>query len=114
MPKEDNIVSFVRIKDEANVRLPQCIEEVLGGVKEYSQSKVEEWTNSLGQAVLDKMQELSSNFKYVINITLMEKKGAGMHTSSATFWDPVCDASTTYRWENKALVCIVQVFGLGM
>ena len=45
---------------------------------------------------------------------LMEKKGAGFHTSSSTFWDPESDAGTSYRWENKALICVVQVFGIGM
>jgi len=44
----------------------------------------------------------------------MEKKGAGFHTSSSTFWDPESDAGTSYRWENKALICVVQVFGIGM
>ena len=48
------------------------------------------------------------------NRGLMEKKGAGFHTSSSTFWDPESDAGTSYRWENKALICVVQVFGIGM
>ncbi|CAL1159372.1 unnamed protein product [Cladocopium goreaui] len=114
MPREDTMTSFGRIKDEVNVRLPQCIEEVLGPVKEYNPKQVEEWCNSLGAAVLEKVQELSGNFKYIVNISLMEKKGAGFHTSSSTFWDPESDAGTSYRWENKALICVVQVFGIGM
>ncbi|CAJ1379254.1 unnamed protein product [Effrenium voratum] len=97
MPREDTITSFARIKDEVNVRLPQCIEQVLGPVKEYNPKQVEEWCNSLGSVVLEKMQELSGNFKYIVNISLMEKKGAGFHTSSSTFWDPESDAATTYR-----------------
>ncbi|CAK9082843.1 Dynein light chain Tctex-type (TCTEX-1 protein homolog) [Durusdinium trenchii] len=76
--------------------------------------RVEEWCNSLGALVLEKLQELSGNFKYIVNISLMEKKGAGFHTSSSTFWDPESDSATSYRWENKALTCVVQVFGIGM
>ena len=156
MPGEDTMTSFGRIKDEVNVRLPQCIEEVLGPVKEYNPKLVEEWCNTLGAAVLEKVQELSGNFKYIVNISfldkaffginsqrgqfwrtlfvvsqnnsevvapkvlanlppgLMEKKGAGFHTSSSTLWDPESDAGTSYRWENKALICVVQVFGIGM
>ena len=71
------MTSFARIKDEVNVRLPQCIEHVLGPVKEYNVkqvwpmstsrgcAQVEEWCNSLGSLVLEKMQELSGNFKYI-------------------------------------------------
>ena len=119
-------------------------------MKEYNPKQVEEWCNSLGpealgkvleksaglgafwvfrSVVLEKMQELSGNFKlgpptfvylrsghsarYIVNISLMEKKGAGFHTrqivcvgvgvgreqfcSSSTFWDPESDAATTYR-----------------
>ncbi|CAE8729737.1 unnamed protein product [Polarella glacialis] len=114
MPKEDDVTQFGRIKDEVNVRLPQCIEQVLGQVKEYNAKQVDEWSEQLGQGVLEKLQELSGNFKYIVNISLMEKKGAGFHTSSAVFWDPESDAAVSYRWENKALVCVVQVFGVGM
>lgn len=65
----DAMTSFARIKDEVNVRLPQCIEEVLGPVKEYNPKQVEEWCNTLGAAVLEKVQELSGNFKYIVNIS---------------------------------------------
>ena len=34
------MTSFARIKDEVNVRLPQCIEHVLGPVKEYNPKQV--------------------------------------------------------------------------
>ena len=72
MPREDTMTSFGRIKDEVNVRLPQCIEEVLGPVKEYNPKQVVEWCNSLGAAVLEKVQELSGNFKYIVNISPLD------------------------------------------
>lgn len=42
---------------------------------------------------------------------MMEKKGAGFHTSSSTFWDPESDSATSYRWENKARTGLGLAFG---
>eukprot|EP00440_Ansanella_granifera_P066419 gb/GFBE01072039.1/.p1 GENE.gb/GFBE01072039.1/~~gb/GFBE01072039.1/.p1 ORF type:complete len:116 (+),score=36.00 gb/GFBE01072039.1/:1-348(+) len=115
MAKEaDSITQFAKIKQEVDLRIPQCIEKVLGSVKEYSHKQVDEWTGTVGESVLEMLQSLSVNFKYIVNVSVLEKKGAGFHTSSATFWDAECDAATTCRWDNKAVFCIVQVFGIGM
>eukprot|EP00933_Yihiella_yeosuensis_P030134 TRINITY_DN23808_c0_g1_i1.p1 TRINITY_DN23808_c0_g1~~TRINITY_DN23808_c0_g1_i1.p1 ORF type:complete len:115 (+),score=21.01 TRINITY_DN23808_c0_g1_i1:110-454(+) len=114
MPKEDDATCFSKLKEEVTVRLPQCIEHVLGQAKEYNQKFVDDWSETLGQHVLETLQSLSANFKYIVNVAIMEKKGAGFHTSTATFWDPESDAAVSYRWENKAMVAIVQVYGVGM
>mmetsp|Transcript_16057 Transcript_16057/g.48391 ORF Transcript_16057/g.48391 Transcript_16057/m.48391 type:complete len:115 (-) Transcript_16057:56-400(-) len=114
MPKEDEETSFPKLKEEVTLQLPQLIERVLGKVPEYHAKQVEEWNEMIGQAVLEKLQETSGNFKYIVNTSIMEKKGAGLHTSSATFWDPETDGAVSYRWENKAMVCIVQVWGIGI
>ena len=42
------MTAAVAISLQVNVRLPQCIEEVLGPVKDYNPKQVEEWCNSLG------------------------------------------------------------------
>mmetsp|Transcript_39846 Transcript_39846/g.70053 ORF Transcript_39846/g.70053 Transcript_39846/m.70053 type:complete len:114 (-) Transcript_39846:72-413(-) len=113
MPK-DEVVSFPKIKEEAQICIPQCIDRVLGKIVAYHPKNVEEWNEAIGQGVLEKLQELSNNFKYLVNVIIVEKRGGGIHTSSAVFWDTETDGAVTYRWENKAMVCVVQAFGIGM
>mmetsp|Transcript_127290 Transcript_127290/g.271389 ORF Transcript_127290/g.271389 Transcript_127290/m.271389 type:complete len:124 (-) Transcript_127290:67-438(-) len=110
----DDITSFSKVKDEVSMQLPRCIEGVLGKVAEYQAKHVKDWSEEIGQSAIKCLQGLSENFKYIVNVTIMEKKGAGIHTSSATFWDPESDSSVSYKWENKAMICIVQVFGIGL
>mmetsp|Transcript_3540 Transcript_3540/g.10133 ORF Transcript_3540/g.10133 Transcript_3540/m.10133 type:complete len:116 (+) Transcript_3540:124-471(+) len=112
--KEDDVTAFAKLKEEVNLQLPQCIERVLGKVSEYHPKHVDEWTECIGQEVLKKLQDLCGNFKYIVNTTVMEKKGAGLHTSSAVFWDADADGAVSYRWENKAMVCIVSAYGVGL
>mmetsp|Transcript_1856 Transcript_1856/g.5292 ORF Transcript_1856/g.5292 Transcript_1856/m.5292 type:complete len:115 (-) Transcript_1856:74-418(-) len=114
MPKDDDITTFSKLKEEVNLALPQCIERVLGQVAEYHPKHVEEWSESVGQEVLKKLQEINGNFKYIVTTSIMEKKGAGFHTSSAVFWDSDTDGAVSYRWENKAMICIVQTCGIGI
>mmetsp|Transcript_18132 Transcript_18132/g.47141 ORF Transcript_18132/g.47141 Transcript_18132/m.47141 type:complete len:100 (-) Transcript_18132:97-396(-) len=60
MPKDDDITTFSKLKEEVNLALPQCIERVLGKVAEYHPKHVEEWSESVGQEVLKKLQATSS------------------------------------------------------
>eukprot|EP00927_Polykrikos_kofoidii_P062130 TRINITY_DN56949_c0_g1_i1.p2 TRINITY_DN56949_c0_g1~~TRINITY_DN56949_c0_g1_i1.p2 ORF type:complete len:116 (-),score=33.13 TRINITY_DN56949_c0_g1_i1:219-566(-) len=110
----EDVTQFEKLKQEVNLAIPQCIEATLAKVTAYHPKQVDEWSESIGQAVLGKLEEMNCNFKYVVNVSIMEKRGAGLHTSSSVFWDPECDGGVSYRWENKALVCIVQAFGIGM
>mmetsp|Transcript_96985 Transcript_96985/g.274056 ORF Transcript_96985/g.274056 Transcript_96985/m.274056 type:complete len:115 (-) Transcript_96985:168-512(-) len=114
MPNTEDQTRFEKLKEEVNVAIPQCIEATLGKVTAYHSKQVDEWSESIGQSVLVKLQELNCNFKYIVNTSIMEKRGAGLHTSAAVFWDPDIDGSVSYRWENKAMVCVVQAFGIGI
>mmetsp|Transcript_15340 Transcript_15340/g.30178 ORF Transcript_15340/g.30178 Transcript_15340/m.30178 type:complete len:115 (+) Transcript_15340:120-464(+) len=114
MQKEDNETNFNKIKDEVGRQLPSIIERVLGKVTEWNAKQVTEWTENLEQAVLEKLLDFSNNFKFIVNVNILEKKGAGFHTSNATFWDGETDGAVSFRWENKALVCVVSAFGVGV
>jgi len=51
--------------------------------------------------------------QYVCTCVIMQKNGAGLHTSSC-YWDNTTDGSRTVRWESKSMYCVVTVFGLGI
>ena len=52
------MTSFGRIKDEVNVRLPQCIEQVLGPVKEYNPKQVGRIRG--GRGCLERVEKVQS------------------------------------------------------
>ena len=57
---------------------------------------------------------MNTPFKDIATCVIMQKNGAGLHTSSSCYWDNTTDGSRTVRWESKSMYCIVTVFGLGI
>ena len=57
---------------------------------------------------------LNKPFKYIVTCVIMQKNGAGLHTSSSCYWDNSTDGSRTVRWENKSMYCIATVFGVAI
>ena len=57
---------------------------------------------------------LSSIPAAAVSCVLLEKSGAGLRVASSCYWDQTTDGSCTVRWENQAIACIVNVFGLAV
>ncbi|GAM19607.1 hypothetical protein SAMD00019534_027820, partial [Acytostelium subglobosum LB1] len=97
------------------------VEDVLGILKEavettiqnaqYQHSKVPQWTASVIETSLKKLQELNKPYKYIVTCTILQKVGAGFHTASSCLWDSNTDNNSSFRWENKSMFCIATVFG---
>ena len=73
-----------------------------------------QWTNGVVESCLASLTKLQKPFKYIVTCVIMQKNGAGLHTSSSCYWDNTTDGSRTVRWESKSMYCIVTVFGLGI
>ena len=69
------------------------------------------------------------NFKFVVSSLVVQKVGAGLHSSTSTYWDASTDGkfrfngiarcnlnsgSVTVKWENDTIACIVVVFGCAL
>lgn len=61
---------------------------------------------------------LTSRFQYPIAVTctILQRNGAGIHTTSSYFWDGVCDVECTIRYpgtkskdQKRRLCCLVSV-----
>uniref|UniRef100_UPI0037E969DD dynein light chain Tctex-type 3-like n=1 Tax=Semicossyphus pulcher TaxID=241346 RepID=UPI0037E969DD len=99
--------------DEANVTVKECIEGVIGGT-DYDQSKVNQWTANIVEHSLTHLVKQGRPFKYIVNCAIMQKTGAGLHTANSCFWDTATDGSSTVRWENRTMYCVVSVFAVAV
>jgi dynein light chain Tctex-type 1 len=57
--------------------------------------------------------------RHVVTVAIMQKNGAGVHTTHSCYWDTVTDGALMVKWpgdkakdQNKTMYCIVSVFGL--
>jgi dynein light chain Tctex-type 1 len=85
----------------------QSVENTIG-VNAYQHNKVNQWTSNILEACLKRLAALNKPFKYIgiyvccsgmpfpsrtVTATILQKNGAGLHTSSSCFWDNATDGS---------------------
>lgn len=84
------------------------------GAASSEQSQLQEWRDMVADRCLDSLKKLCPNFKYVVSCFLQQKAGAGVSVSTALYWDARTDSSTTVKWENETLACVVTIFGVAL
>lgn len=114
MSADKTISSFSAMKSDATNLVQQTVLGLLQAETQYDAKKGQQWIDGINTEVLDKLQGLSQNFKYVVSTTIIQKVGAGIHVSSTCFWEQQADGNITFRWENPTMYVIVQVFGLAL
>ncbi|KAI3378156.1 hypothetical protein SNEBB_009136 [Seison nebaliae] len=113
MATDPNTEETCFVVDEVSNIIKESIEATVDK-QTYTQSKVNQWTTNIVEQCLTHLTKLNKPFKYIVSCVVMQKNGAGLHTASSCFWDTTTDGSTTVRWENKTMYCIVSVFGLAV
>jgi dynein light chain Tctex-type 1 len=99
-------------------------EEVAELLKEatWDESQTAHWNNAIGENIIARLAEVRRPFKYAVDVCVMQKTGAGLHSATSTFFDVQSDLAVSYLWPkektkdtmNKALVCLVTVFASSM
>lgn len=95
--------------------IKELIKKTLDGIlkeKEYDQKQVQEWANKSVEGILQDLSKKAERFKFVVTCTIMQRKGAGLHSTSSCLWDKTSDNCCSDKWENKTMYCIVSVFAL--
>lgn len=72
-------------------------------------------TNEIIETILNKLMDTKEikPFKYIVTCTIIQKNGAGFHTSSSCLWDNK-DGYYIFETENDHLHCFTNVYGLSL
>ena len=108
-----DIFDFPVLQESATATAQEVLASVMES-KKYTPSKVPEWIESITSILVEKLRELSPNFKYVVSCTIVQKVGAGFHYDCVTHWDPKTDAHLTAKFENETMICLCTVFGIAL
>eukprot|EP00994_Dinema_validum_P003920 NODE_1942_length_802_cov_101.446215_g1539_i0.p1 GENE.NODE_1942_length_802_cov_101.446215_g1539_i0~~NODE_1942_length_802_cov_101.446215_g1539_i0.p1 ORF type:complete len:119 (+),score=15.84 NODE_1942_length_802_cov_101.446215_g1539_i0:122-478(+) len=98
--------------DEVKDLVDEGVSNVISSTMAYNHSKVGMWVNQVVENCMKKLMELKMPRKYIVNATIMQKNGAGLHTATSCYWDNEGDSSYTHKLENKTLICVTTVYGL--
>ncbi|RWS08601.1 dynein light chain Tctex-type 1-like protein [Dinothrombium tinctorium] len=108
--------------DEVKRMAQETIESVIAN-NVFVHSKVNQWVNTITEqqtlTVLHltasiKIRVFIDRFNDLVTCLILQKIGAGLHTSSACIWDTSTDRNCIIRWENKNMHCIVEIFALSI
>jgi len=91
--------------------IKKTLDEVLSK-NAYDPAKVQDWANQGVEKILQELQKKAERYKFVVTCTIMQRKGAGLHSTSSCLWDKTSDNCCSDKWENETMYCIVSVFAL--
>ena len=102
-------LSSSQVKDVLILQLPLIIGRVLGQVLVWDSMQQHAWSAGLARAVLDKLVELSSRFKYIVHVVLVENKGS-VQLMNGCYSKAAAVDHFRHRWHTSALHGGVDVF----
>eukprot|EP01001_Neometanema_parovale_P000788 NODE_10891_length_572_cov_145.169265_g10614_i0.p1 GENE.NODE_10891_length_572_cov_145.169265_g10614_i0~~NODE_10891_length_572_cov_145.169265_g10614_i0.p1 ORF type:complete len:119 (-),score=17.70 NODE_10891_length_572_cov_145.169265_g10614_i0:151-507(-) len=100
--------------EEVGDVVKESMENVISASMTYNHSKVGLWVNQIVEGCMKELLKFQMPRKYIVNCTIMQRNGAGLHTATACFWDSDNDNSFTHTVEHKTLICTCTVYGLSL
>jgi dynein light chain Tctex-type 1 len=88
----------------------------------WDETQAAHWNNKIAENLLARLVDSRRAYKYAVDVCVLQKTGAGLHSATATFVDIQNDAAVSYLWPkekskdtmNKAVVCLVTVFAAAL
>ena len=106
-------IPFTDVKDKVQKATAEIIETTLNK-KTYHPRDAQNWTYAVSEGVIKSISEINKNFKYMVTCVIMQKNDSGLNMASTCFWNSDVDGCCTVKWENTTILCIVNVFGVGL
>ncbi|KAF0513787.1 Tctex1 domain-containing protein 2 [Gigaspora margarita] len=79
----------------------------------YDKDQAPGWANEISREIKQKLIELDlKQYKYVVNVTIMENKAAGARIQLACSWDMDTDNVAYETFKNDSIVCVIMAFGV--
>jgi len=85
--------------------------------KVYNDDLAQSWIDEICSKINKELIEMNKPFKYIVTCIIMQKNGAGIHSTNSCFWDSANDNSIQIKWpgekkKDNQIQSIVSVFGV--
>eukprot|EP00906_Rhabdomonas_costata_P001974 RCo003118 len=97
--------------DKIHEIIDESMKTTLNSVQ-WNGKKVDQWTSNIIEHCLKRLAEMKKPFKYIVTVILMQKTGAGFHSSYCAYWDNSADGMCSVPYENDTIHCVTSVYGL--
>lgn len=89
----------------------EMFEKIIGS-NSYQHNKVDAWSNEICESVINFLIKKGWAYKFIVTNSIVQKTGAGFHSSTSCYWEQSTDHTVTIRWENKNMHCTLQIFAI--
>ncbi|EFO24852.1 hypothetical protein LOAG_03631 [Loa loa] len=113
-PVENSASHLVPLSQEVQTISKEALDNIIGN-SPYWHVTTNQWSQQAVETITTNLVKLNKPYKYIVTCVIMQTNtGAGLSVSSTCYWDKATDLSFTVRWENKAVVTIVNVFAVAI
>ncbi|XP_066583843.1 dynein light chain Tctex-type protein 2B-like [Prorops nasuta] len=79
----------------------------------YNPDEAIQWTKDIADLIRDKVKELKFNrYKYIVNVVLGERHGAGVKIGARCIWDAEADTNISDSFLNDTIFCVATVYAV--
>uniref|UniRef100_A0A914BWH3 Dynein light chain Tctex-type 1 n=1 Tax=Acrobeloides nanus TaxID=290746 RepID=A0A914BWH3_9BILA len=88
----------------------EVLDEVIG-TSSYIHTEAVNWNQKIVELITERLVRLDRPYKFCVCCVIMQLGlGTGLNCSSTCYWDKSSDQAFAYRWENKGVLAVVNVF----
>lgn len=92
----------------------QMIDNELKDIENYEKDSLENIGDKIANNIMKKQLENNTNFKYIVNCMISEKKASECGLHGTCFWNPDLDGSITCTWQNDKIVVLICLYALAL
>ncbi|GMT30555.1 hypothetical protein PFISCL1PPCAC_21852, partial [Pristionchus fissidentatus] len=88
------------------------LDQVIGqNVYTYAESAA--WNQLIVEQLTTQLVKTQRPYKFIVTSALLQtSNGSGLNVSSVSYWNKSTDLSFSFRWENKHMLAVVNVFAV--
>jgi dynein light chain Tctex-type 1 len=102
------------VADEAADVVRDVLTRIITPEPSYDHKRVPQLVNDVTDGILAKLTQSKLPRKYIVQCTIVQRNGAGLHSIAACSWNQESDGSYQHQVETSAMICMVTVFGITM
>ena len=96
--------------DEVRSAVSEVQEKYLRDVQVYQHSRIPHLMNEIMEEALHVLVQKNKPYKFILNCSIVQKVGAGIHSASSCFWDNTTDDCVPVEFETKILYSVLHVY----
>ncbi|OQR93113.1 hypothetical protein ACHHYP_02920 [Achlya hypogyna] len=107
---------FKTIHADAKRVVLETLEQTLRD-KVYHPVDAQKWAATIPELCLQRLQGLAdghAGFKFIVHVSILQKKNGGVHTCSAAAWNAETDGQVVVRYDTPTLLAAATVYALSL